>query len=151
MLVAFFDSWGLIHKEYVPTGQTVNANFYKDVLDRLIKRINRICPDYSASGNWFLQHDNSPQCGISSPVFGQKNITVYHQPSCSPDLTPTDYFLFPKLKLQLRGRCIDDIQTIQKNTTDILKGIPETYFKHALEELAGCFQKCINVNGVYIK
>ncbi len=28
MLVAFFDSLGLIHKEFVPSGQTVNANFY---------------------------------------------------------------------------------------------------------------------------
>ncbi len=41
MLVAFFDSRGLIHKEFVPTGRTVNPNLYKDVLDRLIKRINQ--------------------------------------------------------------------------------------------------------------
>ncbi len=53
ILVAFFDSWGLIRKEFVSTGQTVNANFYKDVLDRLIKRINRVCPDLRAFGDWF--------------------------------------------------------------------------------------------------
>ncbi len=42
---AFFDSQGLIHKEFVPTGQTVNSNFYKNVLDCLIKRINCVCSD----------------------------------------------------------------------------------------------------------
>ncbi len=52
MLVAFFNSRGLAHIEFVPTGQTVNTNFHKDVLDRLIKRIN--------CGDWFLQHDNAP-------------------------------------------------------------------------------------------
>ncbi len=40
VLVAFFDSRGLIHNKFVLTGQTVNANFYKDVLDCLIKRFN---------------------------------------------------------------------------------------------------------------
>ncbi len=51
MLVTFFDSHGLFHKEFVPTEQTVNANFYKDVLDRLIKRINLVCPDLRTSGD----------------------------------------------------------------------------------------------------
>ncbi len=59
MLVAFFNSRGLIHKEFVPTGQTVNANFYKYVLDRLIKRINRAHPDLRASGDWFPQDNNT--------------------------------------------------------------------------------------------
>ncbi len=60
MLLAFFYSRGLIHKEFVTTGQTVNANFYKDVLDHLIKRINHVRPDLRTSGDWFLQHENTP-------------------------------------------------------------------------------------------
>ncbi len=59
MLAAFFDSRGLIQKEFVPTGQTVNANFYKDVSDPLTRRINCVCPDLHMSGDWFLQHDNT--------------------------------------------------------------------------------------------
>ncbi len=53
-LVAFFDSQGLIHKEFDPTRQTVNDNFYKDVLDHFIKRINRVRPDLRTSGDWFF-------------------------------------------------------------------------------------------------
>jgi len=33
----FFNSQGIIHKEYVPKGKTVNAEFYKGVMDRLLK------------------------------------------------------------------------------------------------------------------
>ncbi len=51
MLVAIFNSQGLIHKEFVPIEQTVNANFYKDVLNRLIKGINRVRCDLHVSGD----------------------------------------------------------------------------------------------------
>jgi hypothetical protein len=39
MLITFFDSQGIVHKEFVPEGKTVNAEFYKGVMDRLLKRI----------------------------------------------------------------------------------------------------------------
>ncbi len=59
LVVALFDSRGLIRKEFIPTGQTINANFYKDVVNRLIKRINCIRPALRAFRDWFLQHDNA--------------------------------------------------------------------------------------------
>jgi hypothetical protein len=30
MLIIFFDSQGAVHKEFVPEGKTVNAEFYKE-------------------------------------------------------------------------------------------------------------------------
>ena len=36
VLIAFFDSNGIIHKEVVPAGQTVNSAFYEGVLKRLL-------------------------------------------------------------------------------------------------------------------
>ena len=35
MIIVFFDSRGIVHKEFVPPGQTANHAFYKDVLERL--------------------------------------------------------------------------------------------------------------------
>jgi len=35
----FFDAEGVIHREFVPEGQKVNAEFYVGVLNRLLKRI----------------------------------------------------------------------------------------------------------------
>jgi len=34
-----FDSHGIVHKKFVPPGQRVNRAFYKDVLERLRKRV----------------------------------------------------------------------------------------------------------------
>ena len=37
-----------MHKEFIPEGKTVNAEFYKGVMDRLLKRIQRFRPAASA-------------------------------------------------------------------------------------------------------
>ncbi len=45
MLILFFDSKGVIHHEYVPEGQTVNATIYIQILDHLCKRIAHVRPE----------------------------------------------------------------------------------------------------------
>jgi len=39
MLIVFFNAEGVIHQEFVPEGQKVNAEFYVGVLDWLLRRI----------------------------------------------------------------------------------------------------------------
>jgi len=53
MLIIFFDSQAVLYKEFVPQGKTVNTQFYKGVMDRLLKRIQWVC-----SPAFFLQ-DNA--------------------------------------------------------------------------------------------
>jgi len=44
MVTIFSDSQGVVHKEFIPEGKTVNAQFYKGETDRLLKRIQRVRP-----------------------------------------------------------------------------------------------------------
>jgi type IV secretory pathway VirB9-like protein len=39
MLVTFFESQGIIHKEFVPQGQAANKKYYVEILSRLVQRI----------------------------------------------------------------------------------------------------------------
>jgi len=59
MLKNFFDSQGAVHKEFVPGEKTVNAEFYKGVMDRLLKRIQRVRPAAFCSRDFFLLHHNA--------------------------------------------------------------------------------------------
>ncbi len=56
MLILFFDSKGVIHHEYVPEGQTVNAIFYVQVLDRLCKHMACVSPELWRDRKFFLLH-----------------------------------------------------------------------------------------------
>ena len=60
MLICFYDSNWIIHKEFIPTGQTVNAVFYVGVLKRLESLIRPIQPEYREEGSWRLLHDKAP-------------------------------------------------------------------------------------------
>ena len=47
MLIIFFDSQSVVHKEFAPEGKTENAEFYKEVMDRLLKNKKNGVPDDS--------------------------------------------------------------------------------------------------------
>ena len=56
----------------------------------------------------------------------EKQICVIEHPPYSPDLSPCDYFQFPKLKTAMKGAFYDDVPTIQAAVTQVLKNIPKT-------------------------
>jgi hypothetical protein len=52
------------------------------------------------------------------PIFHPKNVTTLYQPPYSPDLSPPDYFLFPKLNMKLKGLHFAGVAEIQEAVTD---------------------------------
>jgi len=60
VLIVFFDMEGIVHYEYVPQGQTVNQQFYLQVLKRLRVAVSRKRPQKRAVGAWAPHHDNAP-------------------------------------------------------------------------------------------
>jgi len=73
----------------------------------------------------------------------QKNVTtLYHPPYC-PDLSPQDYFLFPKLGMKLKGLHFAVIFEIQEAITDEL-------WKFQKQEFSAFFQKLYDCTKAYI-
>ena len=67
-----------MHKEFVPEGNTVNAEFYDGVMDRFQKDIKRVRQAVFCSRDFFLLHDNVPAHKAASvcQVLTQKNVAV---------------------------------------------------------------------------
>ncbi|XP_066261786.1 protein GVQW3-like [Euwallacea similis] len=143
MLICFFDIQGIVHKEFVPEGQTVNKHFYRKVLERLRQRVIRVRPNIK--NNWVLHHDNAPcHTAISINEFwAHKNIHVAPQPPYSPDLSPCNFFLFPKLKNYLKGTRFETLQNIKTAVTDQLKTIPVSDFQHCYADWKNRLQRCV--------
>ena len=80
MLICFFDSEGIVHTEFVPQGHTVNQFYYREILERLRKRVVRMRP--SIADNWMLHHDNTPcHTAISVIEFLAKRVfLLFHSP-----------------------------------------------------------------------
>ena len=151
MLICFFDSEGVVHSEFVPQGHTVNQFYYREVLERLRKRVVRVRP--SIADNWMLHHDNAPcHTAISVIEFlAKKGIPVVPQPPYSPDLSPCDFFLFPKLKFHLKGRHFGTVENIEKAVTDQLKAIPVSDYQRCYEDWEQRLQRCVASQGNYFE
>ena len=59
----------------------------------------------------------------ATKILATKQITVLEHPAYSPDLGPSDFFLFPKIKEILKCRHCDGNDDIRSNTTAALKAI----------------------------
>ena len=60
MMIVFFDYEGVEHDEYAPTGQTINKEYYIQILKRLREAVRRKRPHFWSSSNWLLHHNNAP-------------------------------------------------------------------------------------------
>jgi len=96
-----------------------------------------------------LHHDNAPcHTAISVIEFlAKKGIPVVPQPPYSPDLSPCDFFLFPKLKFNLKGRHFGTVKNIEKAVTDQLKAIPVSDYQRSYEEWEQRLRRCVACQG----
>jgi len=126
----------------------VNKQLYQKVLACLRDVVHRIL------GKRDL--DVAPrQCAGSRvaphPHLSSHQTSVVPHPPYSPDLAPTDFFLFLKLKTSLKGRCFQSIEKIQENATRELCAITESAFQEAFQQWKIRWELCIASRGDYFE
>jgi len=153
MIITFFDVKGIVHKEFVPTGQTVNFGFYCDVLRRLRVNVRRRRPKLWREQTWLLHQDNAPpHTSVLTHQFLAKNkMAVIPHPPYSPDLTPCDSFLFPKMKLKLKGRRFVTTEEIQAEWQRVLDTLTEKDFQEAFQKWRRRWDRCLHAGGNYFE
>ena len=96
----FFDSTGMIYMHWVPTGKTVNKEYYVEVLREFRKRFLGKRPALFKSDQWHFQQDNAPVHNsiLVTDYLTKIGIKTVLQPPYSADLASCDFWLFPKLR-----------------------------------------------------
>jgi transposase len=152
MLIAFFDINGIIHKEFVPEGQTVNSEFYEQVLLRLLQRIVRVRPQLYRSGQWMLLHDNAPAHSSIRirQLLARRGVPILDHPPYSPDLAPADFFVSPSEDVT-KGARFADVAAIQECVTAILRSISKEAFAYSFQKLYECCKQCVVKDGNYFE
>jgi hypothetical protein len=69
----------------------------------------------------------------------------------SPDLSPPGSFLFPKLKMKLKGLHFADVAEIQGAVTDELKKVQKEEFLAAFQKHYDDVKACIYDSGAYFE
>ena len=71
-------------------------------------------------------------------------------PPYSPDLAPSDYFLFAELKKMLAGKKFRSDEEVIAETDAYFEGQPKSFYKTGIERLERRWTDCIALKGNYI-
>jgi len=103
MLIFFLTVRGSSTKKFVPPGQTVNQTFYREVLERLRKRVTRVRPGIART--WMLHHDNATcHTAVSIKNFLHKKAFLWFlSPPIHQISVPVTSFYSPGSKTTCKG------------------------------------------------
>jgi hypothetical protein len=74
-------------------------------------------------------------------------MAVISHPPYSLDLTPCDIFLFPKMKLKLKGRRFGTAEEIQAESQRELDTLTDKDFQEAFQIRRRRWDRCLHVGG----
>jgi hypothetical protein len=68
----------------------------------------------------------------------------------SPDFAPSDFHLFPKLKIFLNGRRFSTTEELTAELEGYFAGLEESYFRDGIKALEHHWTKCISLQVDYV-
>jgi len=79
------------------------------------------------------------------------NCELLENPSYSSDLTPSDYYVFPNLKIFLTGKRFTSNDGAIAAVNGYFADLQESYFNDGIELLKKRWNKCVEVSGDHIE
>jgi hypothetical protein len=103
MVMAFFDSHGLIYTHIVPRGTAISATYTIKVLVMFMDHFKKKRPTMAQQQWWFHWGHSPVHTAGTMELIAAKGIQVWQHPPYSPDLALADFFLFRRVKKALTG------------------------------------------------
>ena len=135
MLRLFNDAHGMILQHWVPCGQTVNGNYYANVLKTHLRGVmSKKRPDLLKK-QWILLQDNArpPTAAVALAVLTEIGGTALKHPPYSPDLAPCHFWAIPTLKRQLREKRFSSDDEVRNPMAAVLKGMSQNNLSYVFE------------------
>lgn len=148
----FWDADGIIFIDYLEHGRTITADYYIGLLDRL-DNILREKRKRTQRKNILFLHDNAPahKAHKAMTKLEQLGYELVQHPPYSPDLAPSDYYLFPNLKRMLRGKRFYTNEQVESETNAYFEGLSKEYYETGIKMLEKRWSRCIELNGDYVE
>ena len=123
MYAIFFNSGGPVVQVPCPSGHTVTGRFYKNSVLKKVKEF-----DQAKDGQESTFYMTTPpliSVRLLSLFLASEKVKVLNHPPYSPDLSPCDFFLFPRLKKMLSGNKYTSRSSLGSAIYQCLKQIPK--------------------------
>ena len=152
MLIMAYGNERLIYTHFVPVGQTVNKEYYRQFLQKLRQAVRRKCPNMQEAGPLILQDNAScHKAELMMDILQRYHWEPLPHPPYSPDLSPPDFDLFPILKESLRGKRFPDIIELTHAVKERIQEINKNHLCTGINKLPDRWRKAIEKEGDYIE
>ena len=88
---------------------------------------------------------------LLSLFLASEKVKVLNHPPYSPDLSPCDFFLFPRLKKMLSGNKYTSRSSLGSAIYQCLQQIPKEDYLSAFHDWVKRLQKCVSEKGEYFE
>ncbi len=152
MLILYFDWQGVVLADFVDAG-TVTAKVYVASLRCFQEAVCWKRAERWQTQDFILLQDNAwaHTTDLKVDYIDSVNMDTWPHPPYSPDLSPCDYFAFPKLQEYIRGHTFHSIADLQTGVWRALDNIPKADFTTCFRCLAFHYQRCIDFRGNYFE
>ena len=151
MLTVFWDAKGVIMTDSLPRGKTVTSEYYSNLLIKL-RRTMSTTRKLRRNDQLLLLQDNAPaHKARNTNTCLDLNIRILPHPPYSPDLAPSDFFLFPSMKKHIKGKRFDTDDDVLEAAEDWLMSKNRVFYSQGLLKVIDRWQKCVNLRGGYIE
>ena len=140
----------MIYMHWVPTGRTVNKEYYVEVLREFRKRFLEKRPALFKLGQWHFHQDNSPVHNsiLVTDYLTKMDMKTVPQPPYSPYLAPCDFCLFLSSEGCLRYETIEEMK---EAVTKVIDTLTQEDFLGTFQKLLEQYNKCIGAEGDYFE
>ena len=138
--------------DYLEQGCTINGAYYAAELRRLCQEIARQRRGKLTLGVLLL-HDNAPAHTSQAAMTAATDcgFQVLPHPPYSPDMAPSYFYLFPKLKSNLRGTQFGSNEDVIAAVNEYLEDHEKDFYLEGISKLEQRWTECIALKGDYIE
>ena len=138
--------------DFLPKRSTITGVYYANLLDQLRTAIHEKRRGKLSKGV-LLQQDNARvhTWKVAMDAVEQNGYELIPHPAYSPDLAPSDFFLFPNLKKDIRGLHFRSDEEVVTAVEEWVNGKDPDFFSSGLMALEHHWSKCITLEGNYIE
>lgn len=152
MLALFWDSEGPVLADFLPPKTTVTGQYYASLMIKLSDAIKEKRREKVKRGVMLL-HDNAPshKAHVAQAAIRQCHFEELPHPPYSPDLAPSDFHVFRKLKSDFKGKRFSDDDQLRLAVMAWLDQMPLTFWREGIDACRERWLKCFNAKGDYIE
>lgn len=152
MLCMFWDCEGVVFREFMGINTTVNADKYCEQLLNVRRALIEKRPALINRNKVVFQHDNARPhvANKTRDLLKTLGWQVLPHPPYSPDVAPSDYYLFKHLKNELKGKKFDSKEALITHVDNFFAMKPKSFFEKGIMKLPNLWEKIVENDGKYL-